>query len=69
MADDPVPYYRRRLDELIDDRLKAITEAQRETSRKVDRLEARLNWIAGGLAILSVLANFLGPIIIERLTK
>lgn len=66
--DDPT-YARRRIDQLIDDRLDTIVQAQKETGRKVDRLEARLNYIAGGLAVLSVLLNLLGPALIDAVSK
>ena len=69
-------YERRRIDQLTDQRLTGIEERQRENGQKldelddkVDRLSTRLSYIAGGLAVLSVVVNFLVPIILERVLK
>jgi hypothetical protein len=62
VADDPL-YARRRIDQLTDERLRDIERNQRENGAKLDRLEARLNYIAGGLAVLSVALNILAPVI------
>lgn len=68
VADDPY-YARRRIDALTDKRLEAIEASQRENGDKLDRLEARLNYIAGGLAVLSVALNILAPIIYGYLQR
>lgn len=51
----------------MDDRLETIEEQQVVTNKKIDRLEARLNWLFGGLAVLSFVMNVFGPAIVERL--
>jgi hypothetical protein len=74
-ADDPI-YARRRIDALTDKRLDGIEREQGDTNRKleglgvkVDGLSNRLNLIAGGLAVLSVLANIVGPAIVDAITR
>ena len=68
MADDPY-YARRRIDQLTDERLRAIEHSQQVNGEKLDRLEARLNYIAGGLAVLSVLMNLLAPVVTTYLSS
>ncbi len=74
-ADDPI-YARRRIDALTDKRLDNIEVEQRDTNRKLEGLDAkvdglttRLNLIAGGLAVLSVIANIVGPAIVDAITR
>lgn len=61
-------YYRRRIDELVDRRLIGIEDAVRSLDSRADTIDKRLNWIFGGLAVVSILANLLGPTILEWLT-
>lgn len=72
MGDDPL-YARRRIDALTDRRLDSIEGEQRDTNRKlesldikVDTLTNRLTFLVGGLALLSVLINILGPILVRE---
>jgi len=68
MADDPF-YARRRIDQLTDERLRAIEKSAAENGDKLDRLEARLNYLFGGLAVLSVGMNLIAPIIVAFLQR
>ena len=75
VGEDPL-YARRRIDELTDRRLLSIEERQRDNGTKldaldakVDTLSARLTFLAGGLAVLSVIVNFIAPIIVHVLTN
>jgi hypothetical protein len=74
-SDDPL-YARRRIDALTDRRLDGIESEQRDTNHKLDELDDkvdglgnRLNYIAGGLAALSVVVNLLGPLIIREVFR
>jgi hypothetical protein len=58
-------YTRRRIDTLTDQRFVRIETKVDEIDRKVDALSNRLAWLAGGLAVLSVLVNIIGPIIVR----
>ena len=69
MAADDAFYARRRIDQLTDERLRAIEGNQRENGEKLDRLEARLNYLFGGLAVLSVGMNLIAPIIVAFLQR
>jgi hypothetical protein len=62
MADDPY-YARRRIDQLTDERLRAIESTQQVNGEKLDKLEARLNYLFGALAVLSVLMNLIAPVV------
>jgi hypothetical protein len=55
-------YYRRRADAATDRRLDRL-------EAKVDALSNRLAWIAGGLAVLSIVANVVGPLVVERILR
>lgn len=61
-------YYRRRIDELVDRRLEGIEEAIGELRSDQVRLGGRLNYLFGALAVISVLANLVGPAIFEAIT-
>lgn len=61
MAADDI-YQERRADRINDQRLMRV-------ENKVDALAAKLNWMAGGLAVLSLIMNIVGPIIVEKLAR
>jgi hypothetical protein len=61
-------YARRRIDELIDGRLERIERTQDSTNTKIDRLEARINLIAGALAVLSIAINIVAPFVVHALS-
>lgn len=74
-GEDPL-YARRRIDALTDKRLEGIESEQKDTNEKladledkVDELGGRLNYLVGGLAVLTFLLNFLAPIILDALTR
>jgi hypothetical protein len=60
-----IAYYRRRIDELVDVRLRSIEDAIRSLDARTDTIDRRLTLIFGGLAVISVIANLLGPALIE----
>jgi hypothetical protein len=81
MADDRLPaqlppgsangdaaYYRRRIDELVDRRLIGIEDSMRNLDDRADKHDQKLNWIFGGLAVVSVVANLLAPTVIRWLS-
>lgn len=50
----------------MDDRLKKIEGNQEELGDKIDKLQARLNYLAGVLVAVSFFMNLLAPIVVER---
>jgi hypothetical protein len=54
-------YYRRRIDVLVDDRLGRIETAIAKLDERADHTEGRLNWLFGGLAVISFLGSLVGP--------
>jgi hypothetical protein len=69
-------YSRRRIDELNDARVQALGRELgglrndvRDLDSKVDKLSNRLAWIAGGIAVLSLLANIIGPVLVRELIQ
>ena len=54
-------YYRRRIDELIDGRLKAIEHEQGIQGEALDRIEGRINVLFGALGLLTLVVNIVGP--------
>ena len=69
-------YERRRIGQLTDQRLTGIEARQGENGRKLDDLDAkvdglntRLSYLAGGLAVLSIIVNFLAPVILSAITN
>ena len=77
MAPIADPFYeRRRIDQLTDQRLSSIEQRQSDNGKKldalddkVDKLSARLSYLFGAIAVLSVLVNFLAPIILNAITS
>lgn len=67
-VEDPL-YARRRIDQLTDQRLGAIEDQLNKLDGKVDTLSARLTFIAGGLALLSIIVNIIGPAIVNELLR
>lgn len=61
-------YYRRRIDQLVDVRLKGIEDAVRSLDDRADTIDKRLNLIFGGLTVVSILGNLFGPAIVKWLT-
>ena len=61
-------YYRRRIDELMDGRLKSIEHAVNSLDIRSDAVDAKLNRIFGALAIIVVLVNLLAPVLIRWAT-
>jgi hypothetical protein len=53
---------------LIDARIEGIEEAQERTNSKLDRLEGRLNYLFGALAVLSVVVNIVAPFVVHALS-
>ncbi len=66
-AAPPGDYERRRIDHMRDGQIQDLKSKVDELDRKVDSLNVRLAWLAGGLAIVTFLANIVGPIIALRL--
>jgi hypothetical protein len=66
---DDAFYARRRIDQLTDERLRAIEGNQRKNGDKLDRLESRLNYLFGGLAVLSVALNLGVPVLMGYLNR
>ena len=58
---------RRRIDILTDQRFRRLETKVDEIDRKVDALSNRLAWLAGGLAVLSIIANIVGPTLAKAL--
>ena len=54
-------YYRRRIDTLIDGRLKAIELEQSIQGQALDRIEGRINVLFGALGLLTFVVNIIGP--------
>jgi len=61
-------YYRRRIDELMDGRLRNIEAAINSLDARSDTLDRRLNLIFGGLAVVTVIANLVGPALVRWVT-
>lgn len=62
-----VSYERRRMDALLDNQIVDLKRQVNELDHKVDTLNIRLAWLAGGLALVTFVANIIGPIIAVRL--
>jgi hypothetical protein len=58
-------YYRRRIDELMDGRLRNIETAINSLDARADGLDRRLNYFFGGLAVIVVVAQLVGPAIVR----
>lgn len=56
-------YYRRRIDELMDGRLRNIETAINSLDVRADAADGKLNRIFGALAVLVVLVNLIAPVI------
>lgn len=57
----PPDYYHRRADDLLDQRLGAFEREQDRQGKALSRLEARINYLFGALAVLTTLASIIGP--------
>ncbi len=66
-------YYRRRADELLDNRMAALEKSTSEglasIHNRVDELEGRLRGMEVKLGALIALGSILGPVLMERLLK
>ena len=56
-------YYRRRIDELLDERIRGLLGAVGTLDKRVDAIDGKLARIFGGLAVIMVLAGIFGPTI------
>lgn len=56
-------YYKRRIDDLIDDRLTSIEHQQELQQKTLTRLESRINYLFGAIGVLIVVVNLLAPIV------
>ena len=54
---------------MTDQRFRRLEGKVDEIDRKVDALSTRLAVMAGGLAILSVIVNIIGPIIVREVIR
>lgn len=62
---DPTPadFYRARAQALEDDAVRGLGRRLDRHDAKLDRLEARVNYLFGALAILTILAPLLGDLV------
>ena len=67
MDDPTVTRYQRRADDLQEDRYRRLQSKVDEVDAKVDALHIRMAYWSGGLALLVILVNIIGPVIVERL--
>lgn len=66
----PEPHQgRRQNDELVDWRLARIEKQLDHNGAALDRLENRINYLFGGLALLVAVVNLAAPMIIYYLTR
>jgi hypothetical protein len=61
-------YYRRRVDELLDDRIRGIAHTVNTLDGRVDGIDSKLSRVFGGLAVIVFLATIIGPVIVRWLT-
>jgi hypothetical protein len=64
---DPVLRYQRRAEDLQEDRIRRLQAKVDEVDAKVDALAVRFAYGTGAIALLIVLMQLLGPLILERL--
>jgi hypothetical protein len=60
-------YYRRRIDELMDERVQNLVTAVGDLGHRVDIIDSKLGRVFGGLAVIVVLASIFGPPIVKAL--
>lgn len=61
-------YYRRRIDELMDGRLRGIESAIHSLDQRADAVDGKLNRIFGALAVIVILVNIIAPALVRWLT-
>ena len=64
---DPLSRYQRRADDLQEDRIRRLQARVDEIDAKVDALSVKVAYWSGGIALLIILMQLLGPAILERL--
>lgn len=67
--EDPTFHDRRQLEREKERRMVRLEDKVDQLDAKVDALSNRLSWLFGALAVLSLVANIIGPIIVEAVTN